>query len=143
MSLTTILGIILGVGLFVISVVISTSNYLIFLNFPSFIMVIGGTLASTFIAFESRYVVNALKVTASIMFVHRIGRNILTSEVGRVIRWGYIVQKNGLPGLESDAKNLAKQDRFLSFAIDLVISGYTGAEIREVGIPFPHLPPRG
>ncbi len=132
MSLTTILGIILGVGLFVISVVISTSNYLIFLNFPSFIMVIGGTLASTFIAFESRYVVNALKVTASIMFVHRIGRNILTSEVGRVIRWGYIVQKNGLPGLESDAKNLAKQDRFLSFAIDLVISGYTGAEIREI-----------
>ncbi len=132
MSLTTVLGIILGFGLFVSSIVVKTANYILFLDFASFIMVIGGTLASTFIAFESLYVVNALKVTMSIMFVHRTRRNMLTNEVGRVIRWGYIAQKNGLPGLESDAKNLAKQDRFLGFAIDLVISGYNGAEIREI-----------
>jgi len=132
MSLTTILGILLSFGLFVSSVVLKTANYMLFLDFASFIMVFGGTLAATFIAFESRYVVNALKVAVSIMFVQRMGRNMLTNEVGRVIRWGYIVQKNGLPGLESDAKNLAKQDRFLNFAIDLVISGYNGGEIREI-----------
>ena len=53
MSLTTILGIILGFGLFVGSVVLKTANYMLFLDFASFIMVIGGTLAATFIAFES------------------------------------------------------------------------------------------
>lgn len=132
MSLTTVLGILLGFGLFVGSIVLSTSNYMLFLDFPSFIMVIGGTFAATFIAFESRYVLNALRVTASIMFVHRFSRSILTNEVGRVIRWGYIVQKGGLPGLEADARNLARQDRFLGFAIDLVISGYNGNEIREI-----------
>jgi chemotaxis protein MotA len=132
MSLTTVLGILLGFGLFVGSIVLSTSNYMLFLDFPSFIMVIGGTFAATFIAFESRYVLNALRVTASIMFVHRFSRSILTNEVGRVIRWGYIVQKGGLPGLESDARNLARQDRFLGFAIDLVVSGYNGNEIREI-----------
>ncbi len=132
MSLTTVLGILLGFGLFVGSIVLSTSNYMLFLDFPSFIMVIGGTFAATFIAFESRYVLNALRVTASIMFVHRFSRSILTNEVGRVIRWGYIVQKGGLPGLEADARNLARQDRFLGFAIDLVVSGYNGNEIREI-----------
>jgi len=130
--MTTVLGIILGFGLFISSVVLKTANYLLFLDFASFIMVVGGTLAATFIAFEYRYVVNALKVTISIMFTHRIGRNILTSEVGRVIRWGYIVQKSGLPGLENDAKSLAKQDKFLSFALDLVVSGYNGDEIRQI-----------
>ena len=132
MSLTTVLGIILGFGLFVSSIVLKTANYMLFLDFASFIMVIGGTFAATFIAFESRYVLNALRVTASIMFVHRFSRSILTNEVGRVIRWGYIVQKSGLPGLEADARNLARQDRFLGFAIDLVISGYNGNEIREI-----------
>lgn len=132
MSLTTVLGIILGFGLFVSSIILKTANYMLFLDFASFIMVIGGTFAATFIAFESRYVLNALRVTASIMFVHRFSRSILTNEVGRVIRWGYIVQKNGLPGLEADARNLARQDRFLGFAIDLVISGYNGNEIREI-----------
>lgn len=132
MSLTTVLGIILGFGLFVSSIVLKTANYMLFLDFASFIMVIGGTFAATFIAFESRYVLNALRVTASIMFVHRFSRSILTNEVGRVIRWGYIVQKSGLPGLETDAKTLARQDRFLGFAIDLVISGYSGNEIREI-----------
>jgi len=132
MSLTTVLGIILGFGLFVSSIVLKTANYMLFLDFASFIMVIGGTFAATFIAFESRYVLNALRVTASIMFVHRFSRSILTNEVGRVIRWGYIVQKSGLPGLEADARNLARQDRFLGFAIDLVVSGYNGNEIREI-----------
>jgi len=132
MSFTTILGVLFGVGLFVGSVVLSTPHYIIFVDFASFIMVIGGTLASTFIAFESRYVINALRVTGSILFVHRFGRSILTNEVGRVIRWGYIVQKGGLPALENDSKAMARQDRFLGFAIDLVITGYNGNEVREI-----------
>ncbi len=132
MSMTTVLGIILGFGLFISSIVLKTANYLLFLDFASFIMVIGGTLAATFIAFEYRYVINALKVTVTIMFTHRISRNMLTSEVGRVIRWGYIVQKSGLPGLENDAKGVARQDNFLRFGIDLVVTGYTGEEIRQI-----------
>jgi chemotaxis protein MotA len=49
-----------------------------------------------------------------------------------MIRWGYMVQKSGLPALEADARKLREQDRFLAFGIDLVISGYTGQEVREI-----------
>ncbi len=132
MSFATILGVLIGFGLFVGSVVMSTDNFLIFLNAPSFIMVIGGTFAATFIAYEPRYVLLSLKGLQSIIFAQKVHRNILTQEVGRVIRWGYIIQKSGLPGLESDAGKLRKQDRFLGFGIDLVISGYTGPEVREI-----------
>lgn len=131
MSVATLLGVFFGFGLFLWSVVISTDNYLIFVDTPSFVMVIGGTFASTFISYEPRYVLNALKVMRSIFFAPRIGRGVLTNEVGRVIRWGYIVQKSGLQGLEADAAKV-RQDKFLGFAIDLVISGYTGAEVREI-----------
>jgi chemotaxis protein MotA len=95
-------------------------------------MVIGGTTAATFVAFEPRYVLQAMRITLSIFFQHKFGRAMLTNEVGRVIRWGYMVQKSGLPGLEADAKRLREQDHFLAFGIDLVISGYTGQEVREI-----------
>lgn len=132
MSFATILGVLIGFGLFIGSVVMSTDNFLIFLNAPSFVMVIGGTFAATFIAFEPRYVLLSLKGLQSIIFAQKVSRNILTQEVGRVIRWGYIIQKNGLPGLETDAGKVRKQDRFLGFGIDLVISGYTGQEVRDI-----------
>ncbi|MGB0694163.1 MAG: motility protein A [Rhodospirillaceae bacterium] len=132
MSLATIFGVLFGFGLFMLSVLLSTDNYLLFLNFPSFIMVLGGTLASTFIAYEPRYVVLSLRVMTSILFNNEVSRGILTHEVGRIIRWGYVIQRSGLPGLESDAAKVRKQDKFLGFGIDLVVSGYTGQEVREI-----------
>lgn len=132
MSFATILGTLIGFGLFVGSVILSTDNYLIFIDAASFIMVIGGTFAATFVSFEPRYVLLSLRGLQSILFTNKVGRSILTQEVGRVIRWGYIIQKNGLPGLEADASKIRKQDRLLGFGIDLVISGYTGQEVREI-----------
>jgi chemotaxis protein MotA len=132
MSLATLLGFLFGIGLFVGSIILSTDNYFIFLEGAGFVMVIGGTLAATFVAYEPRYVLLALRLCMSIFFQQKIGRAILTNEVGRMIRWGYMVQKAGMPGLEGDAKKLREQDRFLAFGIDLVISGYTGQEVRDI-----------
>ncbi len=132
MSLPTLLGFLLGIGLFLGSIVLSTDNYLLFFHTTGFIMVVGGTTAATFVAFEPRYVMQAMRIMLSIFLQQKVGRAILTNEVGRMIRWGYMVQKGGLPALEADAKKLREQDRFLAFGIDLVISGYTGQEVREI-----------
>jgi chemotaxis protein MotA len=95
-------------------------------------MVAGGTLSAAFISYETRYVLLALKLIGKIMFSPKIGRNILKAEVGRVIRWAYTVQKSGIPALESEAKKAVKGDKFLQFGIEMVISGYTGEEVREI-----------
>ena len=116
MSLPTILGFVIGIAFFIFSIAISTDNYLIFFHATGAIMVIGGTTAATFVAFEPRYVLQALRVSISIFFQHKVGRTILTGEVGRMIRWGYMVQKSGLPALESDSKKLKEQDRSLPSA---------------------------
>jgi len=132
MSLPTVLGFVIGIALFTFSIALSTDNYLIFFHATGAIMVIGGTTAATFVAFEPRYVLQAMRVSVSIFFQHKVGRTILTGEVGRMIRWGYMVQKSGLPALEADSKKVKEQDKFLSFGINLVISGYTGPEVREI-----------
>lgn len=132
MSFGTIIGFLVGVGLFVGAIFWSTDDFLIFLSGPSFIMVIGGTLAASFISYEGRYVILSLRMIGKIIFSPRIGRNLLKSEVGRVIRWGYTVQKSGLPALEAEANKLKRTDRFMAFGVDMVVSGYTGEEVRGI-----------
>ena len=96
MSLTTIFGVLGALGLFIGAIVISTDNFIIFLSGSSFVMVVGGTLASTFISYEPRYVMLSLKLIWRIVFSPKVGRNVLKSEVGRIIKWAYTVQKLSL-----------------------------------------------
>lgn len=132
MSLPTILGFFLSLVLFIGAILGSTSNYQVFLHLTGFIMVVGGTLAATFVAFEVRYVLQALSLIKAIFFSPQMARGMLTNEIARVIRWGYMVQKNGLPALEADTKNLRRQDQFLAFGVNLVVSGYSGPEVRQL-----------
>ena len=132
MSISTIISMVLAFGLFIGSVVYSTDNYWVFVDLPSLVMVLGGTLSSTFMAYEPRYVLLSLKLIIRVLASPKIGRNLLKSEVGRVIKWAYTVQKSGLPALEQEAKKAVAGDRFLKYGIEMVISGYTGAEVRDI-----------
>lgn len=118
--------------LFIGSIMWSTDNYLIFLSLPSFVMVVGGTLAATFVSYEPRYVILSLRLIWRIIFASKISRNMLKSEVGRVIRWAYTVQRQGIPALEAEARKAARGDKFLQFGLDMVVSGYAGQEVREI-----------
>ena len=132
MSISTIVGFLLGVLLVVGSVVLSTNNYLVFLELAGSMMVVGGTLASTFVAYEPRYVILALKLIPTIFFQNRVGRGVLMGEVGRIIRWGYLVQKSGLSALEADAKKVGQEDKLLGYGVDIVSAGHSGHEVREM-----------
>lgn len=132
MSFSTALGFLSGIALFVLSIWLSTDHWIIFLNWPSVVLVIGGTFAATFISFEPRYVWQALRLTGAIFLSHRVNRSLLHQEVGRVIRWGYIVQRLGMPALEADARSVRAADPLAGFGIDLVVSGYSGKEVRDI-----------
>lgn len=130
MSINTFLAFIVCIGLFIFAVVISTDNYGIFLSFSSFLIVVGGTLGATFLGYEVRYVFLGLKGIGSTFLPQRIGRNILNQEVGRIIRWGYMAQQKGLVALDTEVKKV-EADPFLSFGLEMVLSGYAGDEVRE------------
>ncbi|MHA1597542.1 MAG: motility protein A [Alphaproteobacteria bacterium] len=132
MSIATIIATLAAFALFAGAILISTDNITIFLSLPSFIMVFGGTMSATFMSYEPRYVLLSLKLIFKIMFSPKMGRDLLKAEVGRVIKWAYVVQKNGPPALESEAAKAVRGDRFLKFGVEMVISGYTGDEVREI-----------
>lgn len=130
MSFTTFLGFLGGIILFVGSILLATNNILLFVSVSSLLLVVGGTLAATFIGQEARYVMLALKGIGSTFSVQRVNRNILNQEVGRILRWGYLVQEQGFLPLEDEIKKVSS-DPFLVFGVELLITGYDGADVRE------------
>ncbi len=131
-GMTTPLSLALAFGLFIGSIILSTDHYVIFLSFSSFVMVFGGTMSAAFISYEPRYVILSMKLIGKMMISAKIGRGILKAEVGRVIRWAYTVQKNGIPALEAESRKAIRGDKFLRFGIEMVISGYSGDEVRDI-----------
>lgn len=132
MSLGTILGVLFGFGLFASAIVMATDNYGMFMSAPSAIMVIGGTLAASFIAYQARYVLLATKEIGGLFIKGRVDRKLLTVETGKIIRWGFLVKKSGILALERELKAGDKQDHFLNYGVELVITGYTGDEVRAM-----------
>jgi chemotaxis protein MotA len=130
--MTTVIGLVSALGLFIGAILVQTDNPAIFISMSSVVIVLGGTMTASFVSYEPRYVILAIKLIPKIIFSPKIGRGVLNAEVGRVIRWAYTVQKSGIPALESESKKAVKGDKFLRFGIEMVISGYTGDEVRNI-----------
>lgn len=132
MSLPTIIGFSISLLLLIGSILELTTNFKIFLHLSGILMVIGGTLAATLVAYEARYVKMSLGKLKAVFNSPKMTRDMLTNEVARIIRWAYLLQKSGIQALESDAKTIKGQDAFLGYGISLVVSGYTGPEVRQM-----------
>jgi len=130
MSIPTIIGLLFGLGLVAGAVVLSGGDPAAFVSLPSVMIVVGGTLAAGFIGFQARYVILSLKEIGQLLVKEKINRAMLTVETGKIIRWGYLVKKHGILALEREIKSAKSQDHFLNYGVELVITGYTGDEVR-------------
>lgn len=131
-SFSTIFALLVAFGLFIGAIAIETTDFTIFISYSGIVMVVFGTMAATFVSYEPRYVILSLKLIGRILFTPKVGRDILKAEVGRMIRWAYVVQKGGPPALEAEATKAARGDKFLKFGVEMVASGYTGDEVRDI-----------
>ncbi len=133
MSMGSLLAFIAGFMVVIGSIVSATDRPLMFIDIPSMIVVVGGTLVASFISYESKTAVGGLKLALSTFKKHKDSENSLKDEVGRIVRWAYIIQKNGLQGLENEVTDELRQENpFLAYGADLVVTGYTGAEIKQI-----------
>ncbi len=133
MSFNTFVVALVGIGLFAAAIALSTDNFMVFVSGAGFILVVGGTLAATFISYEFRYVIKALGAIAGTFAIDRMGRTRLNAEVGRVIRWAYLVQREGIVSLDAEVKKTPGWDGgFLRFGVELITTGYSGEEVKTI-----------
>lgn len=133
MSLNMLLAFLGGFGVVLGSIIAATDNPSMFIDIPSLIVVCGGTFVTLFISYELKTSKEALRLIGQSFKKHNDSEMSLKDEVGRIVRWGYIIQKNGLQGLENEVtEQLRKENPFLAYGVDLVVTGYTGNEIKQI-----------
>lgn len=133
MSMGTLVSFIAGTLVVLLSIITATDEPSAFIDVPSMIIVCGGTFVTLFISYEFKTAMEAIRLMGKAFNRHSDSENSLKDEIGRIVRWAYIIQKNGLQGLENEiTDDLRKESPFLSYGSDLVVTGYTGAEINQI-----------
>mgnify|MGYP001352353715 CR=1 FL=1 len=123
MSLGTLIGILVGLALFLQAIFLGTDQYGSFLHPPSLLMVIGGTIAATFIAYNERYAMQALKAFGSIFTKTKVDQKILFQDVEKIIGWGEIMNTGGLRELQEKFDEKENENHIIKFAMEMVFMG--------------------
>ncbi len=133
MSMGTVFAFIAAIMVVVGAIVSATDRPSAFIDVPSMIIVAGGTFVALFISYEIKTAIAALRLMGKTFSRHADSEASLKDEIGRIVRWAYIIQKNGLQGLENEiTPELRDKNPFLAYGSDLVVTGYTGAEINQI-----------
>ncbi len=122
----TYVGILAGTGLIAIAILRGGEPGL-FLNLNSALIVLGGTLATTFIAFSSRRILGMLPVV-----LHAFKKDTTPTReyVDKVMDLASNYRSGGMKRLESREEKL--ENRFLRSGVAMIVDGYSAREINEI-----------
>ncbi|MCK4546793.1 MAG: MotA/TolQ/ExbB proton channel family protein [Candidatus Eisenbacteria sp.] len=117
MDLATVIGIVAGFGLLVVSILMGGSLGT-FINFPSMMIVIGGTIAATLINYPMSDFLSVMKVVKN-----AFSRKVTTPEetIRTLVGFAEKARRDGLLALEQDLKQV--DDTFLRAGMELAIDG--------------------
>lgn len=124
MDFATLIGLFVGIGVVVAAILVG-SDFWIFLNLPGFLIVVGGTLAATFIKFPLHSVFVAFKLGAksALKNVHVDPRGLIDTS----LELAEIARKNGLLALES----VEVENQFFQRGIKLCVDGHPLEVVRN------------
>ena len=124
MDIATLSGLFSGIALILIAVFLGVS-FASYLNLSGALIVIGGTLAATFIRFTFFDLINSIRVAAKAFFIKTPPPESIIQEI---IILSHISRKEGILKLEKVPVN----DAFLKKAVMYCVDGYEAGFISQV-----------
>lgn len=125
MDLSTVIGLALGVGC--VWYAMAAGNILGLLwNLPSFILVVGGTIASTLMTFPFEVMKDAPRSLFLTFFPQKLNKP--QAVIDRLCELAGAVKSKGVDFL---AESIAKDDKFLKSGVKMILSEWTEDAIRE------------
>jgi chemotaxis protein MotA len=126
MDIATVIGIISASGL-VLAAIFMGSGLNVFINIPSLLIVAGGTVGVTLIAYPLKDFLSVFKVVQKALFTKVISATELISNFTNFARK---TRKEGILALENEMKNV--DDEFLKKGVQLSIDGMEPQEIQNI-----------
>jgi chemotaxis protein MotA len=123
LDLATVVGVVAGLGL-IIAAIFMGGGAGMFVNIPSMLIVIGGTIAATLINFPLHEVMRVIKVTPRAFF-SSYSEPVTIME--QLVHLCGEAKKQGVLGLEAHAKNV--DNKFFSSALNMVVDGLDADQV--------------
>ncbi len=126
MDFATIAGIISAFGLVIISISIG-SGIGLFVNVPSLLIVVGGTVGATLVNYPFKDMAGSFKVVKNAFFNKPLNAKVLTEQF---VEFATKARREGILALEAHVDSV--DDAFLQKGLQLSVDGIEPAIIREI-----------
>lgn len=128
MDFATIIGIISGFGLVIIAMV-SGGGFTWFVDWPSAMIVLGGTFGAVLINYPITDLLGVIKVAKNAFRGKQIQADVV---INRLVEISRITRRDGLISLQNLMQSNKETDLFLNKAINLVVDGVDPAHVSEI-----------
>lgn len=126
MDIATILGVFSAFGLVCLAIFMG-GGIKLFVDLPSLMIVVGGTLGATMINYPLKDVLGVFKVVKKALFAKTLA---IRDLIGRFTHFSNKSRKEGILALEGEIKG--EKDEFLKKGIQLAIDGVEPQEIKVI-----------
>ena len=126
MDVATLLGVISGFGLVIMAIKMG-GGLIWFVNIPSIMIVLGGTLAITLINYPLSDVLSVMKVLKN-AFLYKIPQ--LTAMLPKIVDLSRVARRDGILAMEKEVKKI--NEPFLGKGVELAVDGVEPDAIRNI-----------
>jgi chemotaxis protein MotA len=126
MDIASIIGVVLGIALVIGSILLG-SGLGIFINMPSLLIVMGGTIAATLIAYPLKDALTVVGVTMKV-FMFKIEDT--EKLIGQLVSISEKARKNGLLSIEGDIADT--KDPFFAKALQMTVDGVKTVDMMAI-----------
>jgi chemotaxis protein MotA len=127
MDLATIIGIFSAFGLVIVSIAMG-GGLILFVNVPSLMIVVGGTIGATMINYPLKDVLGSIGVVKNAFFAGAIPA--VEGLIKEFVNLGSKARREGILALESDVKSI--KDEFLKKGLQMAVDGLEPQSIQEI-----------
>ena len=124
---STLIGVVAGLVMITLVLVFAAEEPAAFINLPGLAIVIGGTLAATFISYPLREV---LRVSRLVGIVFRNERMYSRDDIDELVRMARLWSRGNIRNVEAELENT--HNPFLRTGVQLVIDGSSQNEILDL-----------
>jgi len=126
LDVSTLIGILVASGLVIVSISMGGSVTW-FINYPSLMIVIGGTMGATLLAYPLSEVMSVFGVAKNV-FLHRYQNQ--NELISLLVRFARKARKEGILSFESELKNV--DNPFMVKGLNLAIDGMDSGAIEDI-----------
>ena len=124
---STLIGVAAGLMMLALVLIFAAEDPALFINLPGLAIVIGGTLAATFISYPLREV---LRVARLVGIVFRNERMYSRDDIDEIVRMARLWSRGNIRNVEAELENT--RNPFLRTGVQLVIDGASQDEILDL-----------